>query len=527
METKTNAPDTHEGFLQEWQVQTEYLGKSQILAEAFKNSKAVAVSDGSYREVMGTAAWTIEGRSSEDQIVSIGYTPGSEMDQSAYWSELFRLWGILFMTLRFIKDNNITQGAVTIACDGLSALKQAQYRGPTDPNTAHYDIISAIRSIRDKLPKDITFEHVQGHQDNGQSLALSRVAWMNIEMDGRAKERAMIPHQGPTGYTIPYEGWQCGIQGQRLTKHLQTKLRDYINGITIQQHWSKKNWYGKGTASMVDWEAANQAMRALPQAQQRWVAKSAAKFLPDGKNMTQWKLWTSAKCPRCPELNETKNHIFQCQATDSRQQWETALQGLDDWLQVQNTQPGLRQEIITGLRRWQTGETDTVEFTMAAAQEQSLLGWGMMLEGVISMKWHEMQATYWKVYKSRKSSKWWTTALIKKLLQIAWDMWHHRNHALHNSPTNREQILEGKTNQRIRVIYEQGPGSFPRDAISLLKRTQSELITLPLAYKKQWIETALIAQKRRAKQLAGPYQRERKYMQTWAIRLETNNTAIR
>ncbi len=235
-------------------------------------------------------------------------------------------------------------------CDGLSALKQAQYCGHTDPNTAHYDIISAIRSIRNQIPIAITFEHVKGHQENGQSLALSRLVWMNIEMDGRAKQRAMIPHQGPTVYTIPYEGWHCGIQGQWITKQFQTKLRNYINGITIQQHWSKKNRYGKGTASMADWEAANQAMCALPLAQWRWVAKSAAKFLPYGKNMIWWKLRTCARCPRCPEPTKTKNHIFQCQATDSKQQWETALQGLDDWLQAQNTQPGLRQEIITGLR---------------------------------------------------------------------------------------------------------------------------------------------------------------------------------
>jgi len=233
--------------------------------------------------------------------------------------------------------------------------------------------------------------------------------------------------------------------------------------------------------------------------------------------MIWWKLWTCVRCPRCLEPTETKNHIFQCQATDSKQQWETALQGLDDWLQAQNTQLGLRQEIITGLWTWQTGETTTGEFMTEAAQEQSLLGWGMMLEGVISMKWQETQATHWKVYKSCKSSKRWTIALIKKLLQIAWDMWHHRNHALHNSPTNCDQILECATNQRIRVIYDRG--SFPRDAISLLKQTLPELITLPLAYKKQWVETALIAQKWWAKQLAGPYQSEWKYMQTWAIQI--------
>jgi len=152
-----------------------------------------------------------------------------------------------------------------------------------------------------------------------------------------------------------------------------------------------------------------------------------------------------------------------------------------------------------------------------AAQEQALLGWDLMMEGVISRQWRETQDSYWKAHKSRKKSKWWTVAIIKKLLQVAWDMWHHWNQALHHSQISRVNILEYNTNQQIQAIYDQGPGSFPRDAISLLKWKMSELIDLPMAYKQQWIETALIAQKWREKQLAGPYQSKQKYMQTWAI----------
>jgi len=192
--------------------------------------------------------------------------------------------------------------------------------------------------------------------------------------------------------------------------------------------------------------------------------------------MKRWKLQTtSTQCPQCKEQEETKHHIFQCQAPKSKKQWETALQGLDNWMQVQKTHPGIRQEIIRGLSQWQMGSINTEKFMTTAAQEQSLLGWDTMMEGVISMKWQETQASYWKVHKSWKSSKWWTVALIKKLLQIAWDMWHHWNHALHHSLTNCKNILEYDTNHRIWAIYNQGPGSFPCDAISLLKWKISEL----------------------------------------------------
>jgi len=83
----------------------------------------------------------------------------------------------------------------------------------------HYDLISAIwRRIRDTLPVKMKFEHVKGHQDNGQSLALSRTAWMNIEMDQQAKQQAQTPYQGTEQYTIPSEGWRCTIQGQKHQK---------------------------------------------------------------------------------------------------------------------------------------------------------------------------------------------------------------------------------------------------------------------------------------------------------------------
>jgi len=141
-----------------------------------------------------------------NHIIGTRYTPGTTEDQSTYHSKLFGLWGILFTILWFTKEHDINHRAVTIACDGLLALKQAQYRGPPDPNMAHYEIISAIYQIHDQIPVKMTFEHVKGHQDNGQSLALSRLAWMNIEMDARAKQQAQSMYHGPDQYTIPYEG---------------------------------------------------------------------------------------------------------------------------------------------------------------------------------------------------------------------------------------------------------------------------------------------------------------------------------
>jgi len=70
-------------------------------------------------------------------------------------------------------------------------------------------------------------------------------------------------------------------------------------------------------------------------------------------------------------------------------QWDMALQGLDDWMKAQNTHPGIRHDIIEGLSKWQEGKDCSANLLTTAAQEQTLLGWELMMEGAISKQWGE------------------------------------------------------------------------------------------------------------------------------------------
>lgn len=44
--------------------------------------------------------------------------------------------------------------------------------------------------------------------------------------------------------------------------------------------------------------------------------------------------------------------------------------------------------------------------------------------------WHQAQDEYLKWTRSRPNSLRWASALVRNLIQVAWDMWHHRNRAL-------------------------------------------------------------------------------------------------
>jgi len=73
-------------------------------------------------------------------------------------------------------------------------------------------------------------------------------------------------------------------------KNVSTVMQTHINTITIEEHWEQKQRYKTGQALIIDFEMAGQAIHRLPKAQQRWVAKSAAQFLPHGINMKRWNL---------------------------------------------------------------------------------------------------------------------------------------------------------------------------------------------------------------------------------------------
>jgi len=266
---------------------------------------------------------------------------------------------------------------------------------------------------------------------------------------------------------------------------------------------------------MVDHEMAGQAIHSLPKAQQWWVAKTAARFLPYGKNMKCWHLKQEDQCPRCHQPAEDKNHITQCSAMMAQQKWDKTIEALDLWLTMSGTAPIIHNEILDGLKWWQTADMSPLSsMTSEAATEQELLGWDLALEGCISRKWRKQQDVYWKIYKTRKSSWQWTTESLKKLMGIAWDMWQHHNEVLHEDAGNRHLILEVELNQQVTLLYELGHSTFANKTI--LKHLLPELLQLPQAYKQNWLETATtIAKQQQDKHKARPYQQEWWMMHIW------------
>jgi len=187
----------------EWGIQTKLDSKEETIIKAIRQGTAIAESARSFQNQEGMAAWTIESKTKAHRIVGRGRTPGLAMDQSAYQSKLFGLWGIVYTLTKLTNKHKLHNGKIMVACVGLSALQQAQHDNPTNPTLAHYDIIGAIQTLKRKLWVQLHLEHFHGHQNASVMMVLTQQAWMNIEMDKLAKQTINYEVAQPTRYRIP------------------------------------------------------------------------------------------------------------------------------------------------------------------------------------------------------------------------------------------------------------------------------------------------------------------------------------
>jgi len=133
-----------------WHLKTQVISKLGLLCQDIANGKGFAVSNGSFKDNKGAAAWIIEGSSGSNRLQGTCLTPGAQDDQSAFQSELTRLYGIL-LTLSYLFPDKGPSIPLLTACDDQSALMQAKAMDPLSLSEPHYDLIFAIQNLASKM----------------------------------------------------------------------------------------------------------------------------------------------------------------------------------------------------------------------------------------------------------------------------------------------------------------------------------------------------------------------------------------
>jgi predicted RNA-binding Zn-ribbon protein involved in translation (DUF1610 family) len=472
-----------------------------------------AVSDGSFKEQHGTAAWMIIVSPLCD-IRGRCITPGSPEIQSAYRSELAGLYCIAYY-VHYLERTHGVSGRITVACDGISALNQTSKNYDfINPNVPQFDLIMAIRSVVAETTWVWTWKHVKGHQDDTRANSeLDHWSKWNIQMDAEAKRYWLETKHQSINSNIYGEPWRTIIQGKKVTLQFREMLREACTLPAAMEYWDRKNRFGNKNTAAIDWDILGVAMSALPLQRQHWISKTISGFCSTGVMMKRRKERQTDECPRCGE-SEDVEHIWRCQY-DTQEIWNKSMANLKEWLLRNETHPALSSLILDGLEGWRTGlglQSVRPSWLNKLAEQQSQCGWRNFFEGFWVKEWRVESQVQLSRIKSKRSSKRWTSVLIRKLWQVAWDLWEHRNGYLH---ANENSILTRQLDEEIAHQFGLGTRGLDNNTKALFLKGAQDVQRKPVEIKQQWVRRVTAAREMMELGVTGGFQAERTMMARW------------
>jgi hypothetical protein len=365
----------------------------RTIAEAIRLGSCIALSDGSVKDGVGSAAWVLEGANSQHRIMGFCQVPGDASDQCSYRSEYAGLYALALAIRLICEHYQIGAGSVTVCCDGLGPLTRASHLDwLTHPGEQCYDLKEATRFQLSRSPLQWRFHHVRGHQDSRKPVSsLDRYERLNCEMDSRAKAYRSSLMNSPSVWLVEGEPWPVWVGDKKISSDLPKVLQTACSGPPALAYWQGKGRFGSGSPDMVDWQHQERAIKATTASRVQFMSKHASGFCGVGKKMVQMGFWNEAKCCRCGFPVEDSEHVSRCSQPEASRVWDGALSTLERHLNSVKTDPRLVEIILQALRTWRSGGTPPTTHSnpliQAALQDQAALGWRSFLEGLPCNKW--------------------------------------------------------------------------------------------------------------------------------------------
>jgi hypothetical protein len=477
----------------------------ELIANAITQHTAIALSDGSYKDSRGASAWVLEADSSVGRIKGWTMVPGTTEDHSAYRSELTGLLAILVFIEELCTFHNISSGGITIGCDGLSALHQAEGDADIVPlSTTDYDILCVIRLRLLRVPIQVSFQHVRGHQDDTKSMSsLTRWERLNVEMDSLAKAALQYFTNYPPHSTIAEEPWSIWVQNTKIISNIHSTIADIVHSPAAKSYWINRGKLTDSSAPHTNWRAINHAMASAPKRYNRFISKHASGMCGVGKFLVRWKESDTDACPRCG-LREDATHVWICRAPEATSTWHQSLATLRQWMNSVQTDPDITASIIEYLEAWRNDTRPTNNYLphiLHSLQAQDEIGWQQMLEGFQHLSWEEIQARYYRSIRSLRTGRRWASQLIQKLWGVAWDMWEHRNGVLHKQNQGHSQYETRSLDTQLKTLYLSLQGTLPPSDTYLFTDPLSTLLKRSFRLKREWLHQAKSAQSRQQRRI--------------------------
>jgi hypothetical protein len=124
---------------------------------------------------------------------------------------------------------------------------------------------------------------------------------------------------------------------------------------------------------------------------------------------------------------------------------------------------------------------------MRLSKIQNDIGWGPGLEGCLGASWRQDQEQYYSSLGQARSGLRWTTALVLKLWQVAWNMWEHRNQIEHDIAAAQKKFDTDRDIEALVTRYREGELQGLDISEFFSNQEMEKVLRGSLAYKCAWI----------------------------------------
>jgi hypothetical protein len=259
------------------------------------------------------------------------------------------------------------------------------------------------------------------------------------------------------------------------------------------EYWKKKDNMTDSVLGNINWDAIGAAMKETKRSARVLIAKHVSGMCGVGKFMKRWKLRQDDICPRCEETEDAA-HVWTCQGEGANEIWNKSLEDLEQWMNINYTNPDLQHLLLTQLSGWRDNSQTSASYPFIfneLLQHQSDIGWNRFFEGWLSHEWLGLQQAYYSAIKSRRSGIRWTVALILKLWDIAWDLWEHRNGVLYSKDNTVAEREERAIDKAVIDVFNKLQSMLlsPHDR-HLTDIRLGKLLKKNMLYKEVWLRQA-------------------------------------
>ncbi len=362
----------------------------------------------------------------------------------------------------------------------------------SDYMAPEWDTWALSSKFIDTLPFPLDIQWVRSHQDeNKQGTKLPGPHKLPVGMNIDADRMAALGGTFSYDDTLrrPVFSTSGAILHHPSTSQHITDLRTYlmktVNGARLlDYHCDRNRHWDYCTPELIDWPGLGAYMKQQGPIHRHNVIKMIFGWQYTGSQAHKFSQarannqppqdpppapTTQELCPaHCGQL-EGQLHYLTCQTEYFVEERADRLSDLIRELRRLKTFPGLIQIVREAIQDFCAGdEVSVVPPFLATAldrklglavQEQSQIGWGNLLKGLVSKQWMHTQNEYVRLFDVTtpyRNGEGWSRQFIAACITFTWSMWTWRNELVHgNTSIQARQLKRKELQDRIRALYRQ------------------------------------------------------------------------